>query len=434
VTTLADLLAPVRICARPGADPGALRAYQADRLRRIVEHARTRVPLYRRLYREAGIGPGDIRTLEDLARLPSLSKADLRREPIESLLADGSDPARLLRSRTTGSTGVPFTAYASPHEELLQHIVQLRALRSYGLGRRDRMVKILHRRRVPWPWRVAQALGAYRQVQLDLTEAPRDLAQALVRERPDILIGNAGVIARVAECVRDEGILGIRPRYVLTSAELLTAPMRRVIEETFRAPVHDQYATMELGLLAWQCRSSRRYHVCADRVILEVLRDGAPVRAGERGEVVVTALHGRHMPFLRYRLEDEVEAGEPSCPCGQPFPTITAIRGRMTDYLALPGGRSLFASAVAYVLHEHAQWIQRYELVQERLDHVGLRAVVRPRPASAELTALGERIQALLGPGVTLTIELVPFIEPGPGGKFRVLRSHLASPYRGTGA
>jgi hypothetical protein len=120
------------------------------------------------------------------------------------------------------------------------------------------------------------------------------------------------------------------------------------------------------------------------------------------------------MPFVRFRLEDLVTVGEPSCACGAPFPTIEMVGGRMTDYLELPGGRSLFASAVAYVLHAHAPWIQQYELVQQRVDRVLLRAIARPVPLPADLAALRARVAAVLGPGVAFDTELVPTLTPGP--------------------
>jgi phenylacetate-CoA ligase len=425
-----DVLAPARIWRHSRARTDELRAYQEHQLRRIVAYAQARVPYYRRLHREAGVSPGDIWTLDDLRALPTTSKADLRSVPVEERLAGGARPDRLLTSRTTGSTGIPFTTLTSRYEDLLQHLFRLRALQSYGLGLRDKMVKIFNRPRMPGPWLGLQALGLYRQVQLDLTDPIEDLAQTLDRERPDVLIGNAGVVTRVAQHLLEDGISGVRPRYIVVSAELLTPQMRRQIEHAFDAPVHDQYATMELGLLAWQCRQTRRYHVCSDSVVLEVLRNGSPVGPGEQGEVVVTNLHALHMPFVRYRLEDVVAVGEDSCPCGQPFPTIQMVQGRMTDYLELPGGRSLFAAAVAYVLHADAPWIQQYELVQERVDRVRLRAVARPLPAVADLAALRARVERVLGPGVAFDTELVRAIEPGPGGKFRVLRSHVRSPYQ----
>jgi phenylacetate-CoA ligase len=205
--------------------------------------------------------------------------------------------------------------------------------------------------------------------------------------------------------------------------------MRRDIRTAFRAPVYDTYVSEEFDIIAWECSETGRYHICDDSLILEVLRNGTPAAKGERGEVVGTSLHFLAMPFIRYRLGDEVTAGEETCPCGLPFSTLSALDGRKTDYLILPNGRELFASAIAYILHDKAPWIERYELVQEREDKVALRVVSSNFPAQDKIQELRQKIQSRLGRGVAFSVEQVSQIEPGPGEKFRVLRSHIRSAY-----
>lgn len=164
-------------------------------------------------------------------------------------------------------------------------------------------------------------------------------------------------------------------------------------------------------------------------MIVEVLKDGAPVKEGDRGEVIVTALHYRARPFLRYGLGDEVTRGPDVCPCGKPFPTLKEISGRAIDYLRLPGGRDLFASALAIIVYKHAPWIERYEIVQEREDNVVLRAVPEVPPRPEELRKLKDLALERVGAGVEFRIDLVQDIQPGPGGKFRIFRTKLGSPY-----
>jgi phenylacetate-CoA ligase len=135
------------------------------------------------------------------------------------------------------------------------------------------------------------------------------------------------------------------------------------------------------------------------------------------------------MPFIRYRLGDEVTVGPAPCPCGSPYGTISEILGRMTDFLRLPGGREVFANIVAVVIQDGAPWVGRYEFVQEREDRVELRVVPLSPPGPDVLADLKKRIGAQLGPGVDLRLEIVPDIVRGPGGKYRVLRSKLDSPY-----
>ena len=406
-------------------------AFQNERLKQVLSFAYKNVPFYKETWDKAGVSPEEIRTQVDLPCLPLIAKKDFQEQPPEKITAWGVRPSRLAVYKTTGSTGEPLSVRRTAFEELITGILKMRIMHAYGLRRRDRVVRIgtRTRRQMPLVWRTIQVFGQYRQELLHLLNAPEDLAKKLLEMRPDVITGNAGVLARLSLEFRHLPSHPVRPRFVVIGAEVSTPSMRRDIHTAFRSPVYDTYASEEFDIIAWECPETGRYHICDDNLILEVLRNGSPAAKGERGEVVGTSLHFLAMPFIRYQLGDEVTAGEESCPCGLPFSTISALDGRKTDYLILPEGRELFASAIAYILHDKGHWIERYELVQEREDKVVLRVVSGNFPAQDKLQALREKIQARLGPGVAFFIEQVSQIDPGPGGKFRVLRSYVRSPY-----
>jgi phenylacetate-CoA ligase len=237
------------------------------------------------------------------------------------------------------------------------------------------------------------------------------------------------VLARVSEEFRELSKNALDLYFLVGGSDTLTPMMKRRISDAFGAPVYDTYASEEIDIMAWECKESGQYHVCDDNVILEVLKDGVPAAPGERGEVVATNLHLYAMPFIRYRVGDEVTVGEQVCPCGLPFSTIKAIDGRKTDYLILPGKRELFAASIAYILQREAPWINKYELVQEKENRVVLRVVADAYPPPDVLDPLFAKIQALLGHDVVFLIEHVRELQPGPGGKYRILRSLISSPY-----
>ena len=405
--------------------PSRLREYRDRHLRRMVHHAYTNVPLYTALWDSHRCSPLAVRTADDLINLPLVTRKDFRARPLGESLAQGLDDSGLITVHTTGSTGEPFVVRRTRAEDFIFHTFRMRAMRDFGLARTDRMARIgTHTHdQSPLAWRFAQRVGLFRQAQIPLLDAPPDIAEALRAERPDVVTGNAGVLTRVARefAARPDG--APRPRFVVTSSEMLTPGMRRRIADGFSSPVYDTYCSEEFGLIAWECRKTGLYHVCDDSVVVEVLKDGRPAREGERGGIVVTALHFFGMPFVRYVLGDEVVAGPASCPCGAPFSTLAEITGRSTEYLLLPGGRELFAAAAAHIIHAHAPWLEQYELVQERVDRVVIRMIAVPRPDAATLAHLGHALEDLLGRGVELRLEFVQEIAPGPGEKFRILRS-----------
>jgi phenylacetate-CoA ligase len=407
-----------------------LSAYRDRSLRRIVRHAYENVSYYRDLFDRAGISAADIRTAGDLALIPMTEKRDLKAELPERITARGLDPDKLTVRKTTGSTGELFTVLKSRSDEFLFHVFRLHVMRDFGLKPSDRMALISTRTSKDFPasWRAIQRMDVYRQDRIHVAEPPDRIARVLLDRKPDVVTGDSAVLDRVA--MEIAGIRGrYRPRFVVTGSEMLTPFMKRRIGEGFGAAVRDTYCSEEVSVIAWECGETGLYHVREDNVIVEVMKDGVPVKEGERGEVIVTALHFRARPFLRYRQGDEVTRGPDVCPCGKPFPTLKEISGRAIDYLRLPGGRELFASALAIIVYKHAPWIERYEIVQEREDLVVLRAVPSVPPRPEELATLKDLSSDRLGAGVEFRIELVQDIRPGPGGKFRIFRTKLGSPY-----
>jgi len=206
--------------------------------------------------------------------------------------------------------------------------------------------------------------------------------------------------------------------------------MRRQITEAFEAPVFDVYACHEFRVIAWECKDTGELHMCDDCMIVEVLKDGRPATIGERGEIVGTNLHSFAMPFIRYRLGDIVTKGLETCRCGQPFSTIGAIQGRMTDYFSLPGGRLIHPYEIS-LLFIDTSWLRQYQMVQEREDRIILRVVPSTTPTPQELNQLEESVTAVLGQEMEFQLILVHEIQLEPSGKFRVLRSLVKSAYDG---
>jgi len=438
---LVDLMNQVmdysRILRRDRLTPHSVLRYQDFKLRRLVAYAHRHVPYYRALMDDAGLAPEDIRGIGDLADFPMTSKMNIKRAAASDLLSDAIRADRLLIFKTTGSTGVPLVVRRSKTEDFLLHLFRMRVVRSCGLRARDRFARIRggDPDPVPLPWRLARALGLYRQWTIDTRYSPQENAACLLALRPDVLTGYNSSLARIARILTlDHGAV-LPLRFVIGGADMLTPLLRRQIEKTFQARVYDNYGSAEIGLAGWECPESGLYHVCDDNVILEVLdKDGHPVREGEAGEVVVTNLHLRAMPFIRYRLEDIVTVGPSACPCGLPYRTLRTIEAKKQDYFRLPGGREFYPWAISLYVVDNASWVLQFELVQERIDRVVMRVVAaEPSPAD-EPARLREGIRPMLGPNVEFEIHIVPEIAPTPGGKFWVRRSLVNSMYEDNGA
>ncbi len=405
-----------------------LAALQGKALRRLVAHAYDNVPHYRRLFDRHGIHPRDIQTLSDLEILPITTKDDLRGGPVEDTLARGTDPDRLMSIRTGGTSGTPFTVRRTRLEHRILLLSWVRALRHFGRKRSDRLVAVLYvRPGFVWGGGLQQRLRNlacfYPSLTMDMGLQPEQILEAIRRYRPGFVGGYPGVLSRVVELITERDRSEFRPKAIWVGGEVLTEPMRHQISRGFGARVYNCYASEEFGLIAWECGETGELHVYADNVILEVLKDGRPAAPGERGEVVGTNLLAYAMPFIRYRLGDIVTRGPQACACGQPFPTIRDIQGRVLDYFTLPDGRLLHPYDITRIVLREADWIRYHELVQERRDRIVLRVVPYGSPPQEALRRLEKAMAPVLSPGVEFHVILVAEIRPDASDKFRFSRS-----------
>ncbi len=411
-------------------------AFRNRQLRRLINHAYSNVPYYRKLFDENGIKPNEIKTIEDLPCIPITSKKDLQSLPTEDLVSRTIDPQRLIEHRTSGSSGEPFTIRHTWLEERINAAYRLRALRDFGLRFTDKQISIglvrpIHPNDYSLSIKILQRMGFRRKVKVSCLLPPEEIVKRLRELNPDVLSGFSGVMSRISQVVNDTGRKGINPRFITVGAEVLTPLMRIQIFEAFAAPVFETYGSHEFNLIAWECKVTGELHICDDSLIVEVLKNGRPAKIGERGEVVATNLHGYAMPFIRYRLGDIVTKGFETCQCDQPFSTIRKVQGRMLDYFKLPGGRSIHPYEIIVRNVTKTPWVRQYQLTQEREDRVTLRVVPYEHPTSDELIRIKNDISIILGEGVEFQVELVPEIEFEPNGKFRVSRSFVNSEYDG---
>lgn len=300
--------------------PAAIRAMQEKMLHAMVGHAYRHVPFYRTRYRAAGINPDSIRSLDDLSRLPLVSKRDLLALPLGELLAEGIRPKDCLSSSSSGMTGLPLTAYWAPKDRALMNLSWKRAYHLSGMGTRDRMAVFIGRRQVETGKSWAAKLGFFPRLEISSWLDPAQWLEILRAWRPQVISGYVMTLRILAEFLNDRQVTDVRPRLVFNSSALLDDFSRRLFSRVFGCPIIDVYGSEEGGCIAWECPTCSAYHVAADMLIMEVLKDGRPAKPGETGEVVLTNLHSRAMPFIRYRQGDWVTLAEGKSLCGSPFP------------------------------------------------------------------------------------------------------------------
>lgn len=392
--------------------------YQFECLRAVLDHAYRRVPYYRHRLDDARLHPSDIRSVDDLRALPITDRRDLQALGAEELCDSGVRPESLRTLTTSGSTGAPLTVRRTMNEERLLLGFRALATGAFGDGLGARRVQIDHfsAETLAAEGRPCfyERLGILPRLLVDWRTPKQELLSALDRFRPDIINGPPSILSWLASEMTDEDRRRITASMVLTGAETNLPEIRRTIEQGFGLPVADLYGCHEVVFIAMQRPDLGDYRICEEASLVEVLKsDGEPAAPGEAGEVVVTGLHSFAMPFIRYRLGDQVVVGEAQ----GPYNSLRSIDGRVIDRFQLPSGRVLHGYTLGQVVKMGGLEARRFQITQERRDRFQVR-IVAPGAALGQTEPVREAMLDLLEPGVKVQVELVDEIAPQEGGKF----------------
>jgi phenylacetate-CoA ligase len=410
--------------------PERMAALQFERLKRLLDHCYREVPYYRTRWRALDIHPGDIRNLDDVARLPPLTKADIR-EHADELVAE-SWRGRLLYKATGGSTGEPLR-FGYTRESNERRVAVMWRGYAWAGSRMGKRTLFLWGGTVGSPTRAHQlkdrlynAAFARRLLNsFQMTEANMaSYVDAIDRYRPDIIVGYVGPLMRMAQWLLATGRTPHRAQAVIGGAEALHEFQRQTIEQAFGCPVFNTYGCREFMLIAAECDQHSGLHVNADHLLLELLdANGVPSSSGS-GEVAVTDLFNYGMPFIRYVNGDMATASAERCACGRGLPLLRHIDGRVLDAIRTADGRYLPGEFFPHMLKD-VPGVARFQLVQRQLERLDLSIVRDAEFNEDSLITIRREVKKVLGNSIELDCHFVDDIPLTRSGKTRVTISEL---------
>ena len=410
-----------------------LREHQWRGVRAMLHHAHARSPFYRARFAALGLEPGDVRSLEDYARLPLLTRDDLRQGG-RRLLASGLDPARLERKRTGGSTGVPVELWWDRAAAQTKHALTLRhngwagfhvATPRAALWGDVQPRRGLQRRLKGFLYARTFALDTLRMDERSLLAFAGRIRRSRIRH----LFGHGHSLYEFARALRERGEAGLELAGVISSAEMLPPEERRVVEEVLGAVVFDRYGCEEVGIIASECEAHQGLHVAAEGLLVEVLDGEGP----EPGRVVVTDLVNRATPLLRYEIGDLASLRPGRCPCGRTLPRLGHLTGRASDFLHAPDGRRVSGISLLDTVTIHIPGLRQVQVVQERLDELTFRVVRDERFGPESLRLLAEGVTRYFGPAMRHRVVLVDRVERTGRGKYQFSNLQAAGLTEGPG-
>lgn len=409
--------------------PEELAAMQSRRLRDFLQDIGLRVPYYRQLFAAIGFEPASVGGVGDLARLPLLSKAIIRRHS-EELKAEGHGP--LSRYNTGGSSGEPLVFHIGKARKSHDVAAKWRATRWWGVDIGDREAVIWGS---PVEHGAQDRIRAWRDRLLRSELYPAfemspqrldDFLRRLRAQRPRMLFGYPSALSHIARHAAERSVrlddLGVEVAFV--TSERLYDEQRESIARAFRCRVANGYGGRDAGFIAHECPSGGM-HISAEDIVVEtVLPDGRPTSHGEAGEIVVTHLGTGDFPFVRYRTGDVGILDHGRCACGRGLPMLREIQGRTTDFVVAANGTVMHGLALIYAVRA-VESVQRFKIVQESVTRTEVQIVPGPGFGSDQTIRIVRELQSRLGDGVDIEIRIVPEIAPERSGKFRYVVSHV---------
>ncbi len=397
---------------------------QTKKLRSLLEHAYSNVPYYRRVFKERKLKPTDIRSPDDLAKLPVLRKETIREGFSEFLARDFLKYVPRL-NRTSGSSGTPFEYYID-RKTVIVGLAELWRGWSYGgYWPGDRMVILSGLALVTeessfWQDIVNQAIiGRMKILSLNMTTSfLRAWINRIKEFKPRFFRGYPSTLYLFAEFVKEEGIRGVNPEAVFTTGEVLLPHQRKLIEDNLQCDVFDGYGLFDGGILAFECKEHQGLHIAMERGIVEFVDDeGNNVSDGEKGRIIGTDLHNYAMPFIRYDSDDLGTFSDEKCACGRDLVLLKSIVGRTTDILRFKSGAVI--SGLFHFLKDFD--IKQYQVVQTKNDSVVLKIIKGKTYTEKDTKAIYRVLRAAVGDDVEVEFDFTNYIEPTRSGKWKIV-------------
>ncbi len=396
---------------------------QGERVASMVKRVYDSVPFYRKKLQEKGIEPGDIRTIDDLKKLPFTTKQDLRDNyPFGLFTVPQTDIVRIHAS--SGTTGKSTVVGYTHNDIQMWSEVVARSLSMAGIGKSD-MIQVaygyglftgglgLHYGAEKVGATVIPISGGNTKKQLQLME---DFGSTVLACTPSYA-------AYLGEALVEEKIdpKNIKLKAGVFGAEPWTEEMRSQIEQLLGIKAYDIYGLSEIigPGVSMECHCQKGMHIFEDHFIPEIINpeSGEVLPYGELGELVFTPATKEAMPLIRYRTRDLTRLHADRCECGRTLVRMEKCVGRSDDMLIIRGV-NVFPSQIESVLLEMSETKPHYLLVVDRennLDTLEIRVEIEEQFFSdeiKELEGLRKRIKANISSilGISATIRLV---EPG---------------------
>jgi len=378
-----------------------IKNFRDKKLRQLIKYAYT-VPLYNEKFKKTGIKPEDIHTIEDIQKLPVITRKDMVKNFPDKILPPKINKEKLVLLNTSGSTRDPVKYYTDQFTLMKSNIIYVRSLRNFGFKWNKTKFSIIanfYSGTGPTSYfsnGAAPTLKPFFSLDnFQLINSDDDLKHMinqLDKFQPEFLAGFSGPLRHMALLKKQGYGANLNPKCIISSGVLLYKSIRKEIEDAFNTKVYDFFGSTEAGPISFECEKGK-YHINSDWIKLETIdKNKNMIPEGKPGILALTRLYGGGTPVIRYTgMGDIITLKKGKCNCGLQTELIQKIHGRIKECIVLPNEKLIYPDETLEIPGEimnelQTNKIHMIQLIQKKLDEIKILVIINDKERKQEPT------------------------------------------------
>ena len=406
-----------------------LKSLQLEKLKKLSSHAYQTVPYYKKKFNSIGFEPNDLKILDDIKQIPSLSKKQLK-ENYESLISQSYNPSQLFEHATGGSSGTPTNFLLTREQYDSRAAVSFKAYQMTGW---DFMKRTVFLSGAPIESskkeRIKKRVKSYLMRQytiptFDLNEKKlNDLCHYINRKKPRVIFGYVSSLLLFAQYVEAHKIK-VRIPTIIQMAEMIYPNQKEYIEKFLNGKFFKHYGARDAIAIGMECINRCGLHANMDTLLIEIVKNNKETFE-EDGEIFITDLYSFGMPLIRYQIGDVGKWMSKTCSCGRASPLFEITQGRKTNIISTKDGIFMTGLFIPHLFKELSVKINKYQVVQPDINHLIIKIVKRPEYIDTDEKFLLNKLKEKLGKEIDIKFEYPQHIPPEPSGKYMFVKSNV---------
>ena len=401
-----------------------LDSFRNEKMRKLIDHCYKNVPYYQRIMADRRLTPKDFKSVEDLCKLPILTK-DTLRACAQELQAHNASRMKVSLAITGGTTGEPIRVCRDWNCQAWGSMCFERGLKWGGREANESRIMLFGGSLGISKQRLTMRIGSYFRGDLflpafELRESNvLHYAERIRKSGSQFLVGYSSAIYRLATLLIQQG-QKVKLKAVFPTAELFLPEWAQATGDAFDCPILPFYGCGEVNSLGYSTPKQSGYLVPDEHAVIEVMTNDSSYFYGD-GRFLITDLDNYAMPIIRYLNGD---AGKVSPPDGgYPFNRIERLDGRFNSLLMTDSG-DLISGVIGTHVFRHTVSVKRYQIVQEEPLRVVIKIVPEVEITEGDRELILEQFSRHLGSKMKITIQIVHDLPVPPSGKSIFVINH----------